>query len=98
MLQERIPAERIAVGDKEFMIEIKAKLGAKAMGRRALENNEGFELRESQSAYNDVYDPEKSPLRLTTIFGKFHHRIQEHSLVRQEMGESQNGGTNCTQS
>jgi REP element-mobilizing transposase RayT len=56
--------ESIAVGDKDFVMQTKAKLGAKAMGRRALENNEGFELRESQSPYNDVYDPEKSPLRL----------------------------------
>ena len=30
-------------------METKAKLGAKAMGRRAFENNEGYELRESQS-------------------------------------------------
>ena len=52
MSQERIPAESIAVGDKEIMMEIKAKLGAKAMGRRALENNEHYELRESQSSYN----------------------------------------------
>jgi hypothetical protein len=33
-------------------METKAKLGAKAMGRGALENNEGYELRESQSPHN----------------------------------------------
>jgi hypothetical protein len=31
----------MAVGDKEFVMETKAKLGAKAIGRRELENNEG---------------------------------------------------------
>ncbi len=45
-------------------METKAKLGAKAMGRGALENNEGYELRESQSPYNPVFTPEKWSLRL----------------------------------
>jgi hypothetical protein len=31
-------------GDEEFVMETKAKLGAKAMGRGALENNEGYLL------------------------------------------------------
>ena len=56
--------ESIAVGDKEFVMETKTKLGAKAMGRRAMENSEGYELRESQSSYNHVFTPEKCPLRL----------------------------------
>ena len=37
-----------AVGDQEFVMETKAKLGAKAIGRRELENNEGYELKEPQ--------------------------------------------------
>ena len=56
--------ESIAVGDKEFEMEAKAKLGAKAIGRRELENNEGYELKESQNPYNRVFDPEKCSLRL----------------------------------
>ena len=56
--------ESIAVGDKEFAMATEAKLGAKAMGRRALENKEGYELRESQSSYNHVFAPEKCSLRL----------------------------------
>ena len=56
--------ESIAVGDKEFVMETKAKLGAKAIGRRELENNEGYELKESQNPYNRVFDPEKCNLRL----------------------------------
>ncbi len=40
-----------------------AKLGAMAVGRRALENNEGYELGESQSPYNRVFDTKKGGLR-----------------------------------
>ncbi len=56
--------ESIAVGDKEFVMKTKAKLGAKAIGRRGLENNEGYELKEAQSPYHRVFDPEKCNLRL----------------------------------
>jgi len=45
-------------------METNAKPGAKAIGRKALEHNEGYELRESQSAYNHVFAPEKCSLRL----------------------------------
>ena len=50
--------------DEKFVMETKAKLGAKAIGRRELENNEGYELKEPQSPYNRVFDPEKCSLRL----------------------------------
>jgi hypothetical protein len=43
---------------------IEAKLGAKAMGRSALGNNDGYELRETQKSYNSVFTPEKCSLRL----------------------------------
>ena len=45
-------------------METKAKLGAKATGRRELENNEGYELKESQNPYKRVFDPEKCSLKL----------------------------------
>ena len=32
------------------------------IGRRELENNEGYELKEPQSPYNRVFDPEKCSL------------------------------------
>ena len=54
--------ESIAVGDKDFVIETKAKLGAKAIGRRKIENDEGYELREQQIPYTPVFAPEKSTL------------------------------------
>ena len=56
--------ESIAVGDKDFIMETKAKLGAKARGRRTLENNKDYELRESQSPYTRVFAPEKCSLML----------------------------------
>ncbi len=52
------------VGDKEFVMETKAKLGAKAIGRSGMKNIEGYELKEPQSPYNRVFDPEKCNLRL----------------------------------
>ena len=57
----RDPKSKAAVfADKSAEI----KLGAKAIGRRELENNEGYELKEPQSPYNRVFDPEKCSLRL----------------------------------
>ena len=53
----------MAVGDKEFVMETKANHGAKVIGRREFEKNEGRELKETQSPYKRVYDPEKCSLR-----------------------------------
>jgi len=60
--------ESIAVGDKEFVMRIKVKLGAKAMGRRAVENSEGHELREAQNSYKPLFNPEKCSLRLRNTY------------------------------
>ncbi len=55
--------ESIAVGDEEFVMGTKAKLGIKAIGRRKMENREGYELREAQNSYNRIFTPEKRMLR-----------------------------------
>jgi hypothetical protein len=47
-----------------FVMKTSAKLGAMAVGYRALENNEGYDLGESKNPYNRVFDPEKCSLRL----------------------------------
>jgi hypothetical protein len=52
-------------------MKTKTKLGEKAIGRGALENDEGYELRESQSPYSHVFTPEKCFLKL-----KKHHYWQ----------------------
>jgi putative transposase len=50
-------SESIDVGDKEFLSEVKAKLGARAIGRKILEvdDNENYELCESQTPYNPLF-------------------------------------------
>jgi hypothetical protein len=50
--------ESLAVDDKEFVMETKAELGAKAIGRKALENNEGYKLREYQSSSYSYFNTE----------------------------------------
>jgi hypothetical protein len=44
-------------------MQTQAKLGAKAIGRKAFGENGVFELRESQSPYNSLFDPKKHSLR-----------------------------------
>ena len=56
--------ESIAFGDKEFIMETKAKLGAKAIGRKEFESDEGFELRETQNPYPPLFKAENSTLSL----------------------------------
>jgi hypothetical protein len=56
--------QSISVGDKELVMETKAKLGATAIGRRGMKHVEGHELKEGQSPYSRVFDPEKRNLRL----------------------------------
>jgi len=51
-------------GDKDFVMETKAKPGAKALFRTALPNNDDYEIREAQSPYKHSFDPENSLLRL----------------------------------
>ena len=60
--------ESIAVGDKEFILETKAKLGAKAIGRSELESDEGYELREPQNPYTPLFTPENRALSLKNAY------------------------------
>ena len=54
--------ESIAVGSKSFLEGIKDKLGVLAKGRRILEKEGEFQLREEMGTYNDVYDGEKEDI------------------------------------
>ena len=60
--------ESIAVGDKEFVMQTKAKLEIRAIGRREAKNDEGYELKEAQSPYNSAFGPEKFSLRLKNSY------------------------------
>ena len=48
--------ESIAVGSKSYIEKIKEKLGALAKGRKILEKDEGFQLREEAGTYIANYD------------------------------------------
>ncbi len=62
-------------------MKTKAKLGAKAIGRRELENNEGYELKEPQTkVLTTVFLTLKSEAldRKTTLFGKL---LKKHKHI-----------------
>ena len=48
----------IAVGGSPFIERIKNAMGAMAKGRSVQPTKGAFELREAQSAYNAIFDPE----------------------------------------
>ena len=50
--------ESIAVGSNAFVERIKSAMGAMAKGRSVRPIEGAFELRETQSAYNSIFDPE----------------------------------------
>ncbi len=54
--------ESIAVGDKEFVLETKARLGTKAVGRKISGENGNDELRESPIPYRPLFTLEKCGL------------------------------------
>jgi REP element-mobilizing transposase RayT len=58
-------SESIAVGDKEFVSDVKSKLGSKAIGRKIIgtAENGDYELRETLSPYNPLFALEKCSLR-----------------------------------
>ena len=51
-------SESVAVGSIQFAERIKNAMGAMARGRSIRGIKNGFELRESQSGYNAIFDPE----------------------------------------
>ena len=54
--------ESSAVGDENFILSTKEKLGGKAIGRISVANNSGFELREPITAYTRLFNGEKHTL------------------------------------
>lgn len=48
--------ESIAVGSKSFIETIQGELGARAKGRKVLESESGFQLRENMVTYIDDFD------------------------------------------
>jgi putative transposase len=60
--------ESIAVGDKDFVLKTKAKLGANGIGRKAFENNSGYELKETQESYTRFFTSENDRLRQNNTY------------------------------
>ena len=56
--RERRWTESIAVGNSPFIERIKKAMGAMAIGRCVQPGEGAFELRESQSIYNEIIDQE----------------------------------------
>ena len=54
--------ESIAVGSKSFVETIKNQLSIHAKGRKILEKDEDFQLREEMPAYNGVFDGQKDDI------------------------------------
>ncbi|WP_300465432.1 hypothetical protein, partial [Desulfobacula sp.] len=52
----------IAVGEKQFVTEIKKNLASKALGRKTRSLNEGYELREEILLYNADFDAENEEI------------------------------------
>ncbi len=53
-------SESIAVGDEKFIEDTKKQLGIRAAGRRILESNGQFELRDPDISYNAHFGPKKA--------------------------------------
>jgi hypothetical protein len=61
-------SKSIAVGSKEFVEDIKDKLGIRAKGRKVVESGGGYHLRETQAAYMSNFTPENSVLRAKNTY------------------------------
>ena len=55
--------ESIAVGEKEFVLKAHDELGIMATGRKIVNQDGVYELRESQTPYSTLFDPKKCNLR-----------------------------------
>jgi len=54
--------ESIAVGDEEFILSTKDKLGGKAIGRQPIASDPGFELKEYSASYKPLFTAKKKAL------------------------------------
>jgi putative transposase len=54
----------VAVGSAKFVENIKGLMGAAAIGRKNMESDGSFQLREHQISYGNVFEAEKSEIAL----------------------------------
>ena len=75
--------QRIAVGSKVFIEDVKDPLGYKAMGRKIVKAGHIYQLKERQASYNCNFGSKMSPLRVQTAWtGMFILLIQCNGSVR----------------
>ncbi len=55
-------------GDEEFILSTKEKFGGKAVGRKPIGTDSGFELKEQLTSYRDLFEPEKEALSLENSY------------------------------
>ena len=55
--------EAVGTGSREFVEEVKEKLGMRAKARTVRPQNEGFVLKETTAPYRHLFDGKKVPLR-----------------------------------
>ena len=67
-LRESKWSEAIAVGSKRFVEATKDRLGIKAKGRRVLEKDGSYEVREPAAAYGRDFAPKNTFLRLNNTY------------------------------
>ncbi len=60
--REECWTQSIATGSRSFVEAVKMQMGSFATGRRVQKKVEGFELQESQSPYNVLFDTEKNDI------------------------------------
>lgn len=60
--------ESIAVGNRHFVEETKVKLGVKALGRKVVESNDHFVLKETYAPYNARLDTQKDLIRSENMY------------------------------
>jgi putative transposase len=61
-------SQSIAVGSKNFVEDIKEKLGIRAKGREVAGSKDLYYLREAQAAYNSNFTPENGVLSAKNIY------------------------------
>jgi len=60
LMRDSCWSESLAIGDEEFVVGVKAKLGFKGRQRTVKEGGQGFVLRENETSYSIL--PPKTPL------------------------------------
>ena len=60
--------ESIAVGSEPFVRETKEKLGIRAVGREIIGEGASYELRESETPYESVFDLQNGDLSLANTY------------------------------